>query len=837
MEPKPYQEQAVKILARYAQALQNAYELQDEQNKILAKANTPPLNRDDRIPIEAWKNIGKEKKYLERFAASKASIPHVCMEIPTGGGKTLLGVAALQHLIPSKTKSVPRFVLWVVPSNAIYEQTLKAFRTRAHPYRRRLDWITGKKLKLFEKHNPITQNDLDSHVCLMMLKFPAVNRVKNKDFLKIYRDSGAYRSLFPDPQNTLAQKHLLQKYPDLEKDGKRVRRSLFNALKIIRPIIVLDEAHKAYKEKQEQNEEFVSALNQLNPRFVLELSATPKPVSNILIKIYGEELDREQMIKMPIEIHNQTKNDWKQTLASAHEKQQELETNTRNLEGNTKRHIHPIVLVRVEHTGKAQLEKNSVHAEKVKQHLIEQLHVHESTIRIQSSEKHELKGENLMHPCNQVRWIITRDALKEGWDCAFAYILVLLDNTKASRAVTQMVGRVLRQPNAQKIEEDETLNRCYIYCNRWEVAETLKVVRQGLKDEGLSNIKDTVVIAQDQSKTTQNKKIVTRREEYEDEEIFLPRVLHKDEEKKSKWRPLNYERDILAEVTWHDIDIDENFSIRKPPNEEEDIREVNVQGEDKKIEGRPLLPASKLQLSYFANSLRSIVPNPWQTARIANNLIDRLKAQGYDETTLAYRQKDLTSSVETELTKKITDNAKKIFEQKVYNNDISFHLKTNKKLNYEMKKLFEFFLAPDEDDVLVNEKHDLPQKNLFKPIFKHHFNGMEKDFALYLDSHETLEWWHRVAVKQDYSLQGWRKDLVYPDFVAVRKDDRIFIFETKGLHLEGNDDTNYKQTLLTALEEVSRCAVPCGEIKTPSVTLRMLLSDRWENETNKALAS
>ena len=361
MELKPYQERTLETLARYTQALREQQAEMERREKILKTEGLPLSPADRNIANLAWKKIDKQN-HITRTSDSGESIPHACLEIPTGGGKTLLGVASLQHLLTREAK----FILWVVPSNAIYEQTIKAFRTRAHPYRQKLEWITGKKIKILEKNDPLTQNLLDHHVCLMMLKFPAINRTRNKDFLKIYRDSGFYRSLFPEEQNSLAQRQLLQKYPDLEKDGKRARSSLFNALKIIRPIIVLDEAHKAYKEKQEQNEEFANALNRLNPRFVLELSATPKPISNILVKIDGEELEREQMIKMPIEIHNQKKNSWEQTLSSAHEKQQELETQTRNLEGKTKRHIHPIVLVRVEHTGKAQLEKDTIHAEDVK---------------------------------------------------------------------------------------------------------------------------------------------------------------------------------------------------------------------------------------------------------------------------------------------------------------------------------------------------------------------------------------------------------------------------------------------------------------------------------------
>ncbi len=78
-----------------------------------------------------------------------------------------------------------------------------------------------------------------------------------------------------------------------------IKHSLFNVLKITRPIIVLDEAHNAYTRKRR------SRLSEFNPRFILELSATPeREVSNILVDVPGTALKREEMIKLPLNIHN-----------------------------------------------------------------------------------------------------------------------------------------------------------------------------------------------------------------------------------------------------------------------------------------------------------------------------------------------------------------------------------------------------------------------------------------------------------------------------------------------------------------------------------------------------
>ena len=85
---------------------------------------------------------------------------------------------------------------------------------------------------------------------------------------------------------------------------------------------------------------------------------------------------------------------------------------------------------------------------------------------LKSSDNDELGREDLLSKESQVRWIITKSALMEGWDCPFAYLLVMLDNTQAQKAITQLVGRVMRQPHAQRTKE-QTLDQCYVYCNNY----------------------------------------------------------------------------------------------------------------------------------------------------------------------------------------------------------------------------------------------------------------------------------------------------------------------------------------------------------------------------------
>ena len=126
------------------------------------------------------------QKHVDRHDEAGRPIPHACLKIPTGGGKTFLGAAALQRL-----RMQTGLVLWIVPSKAIYAQTKKAFWTRQHPYRLLLEEASGGRVKVMEKDDTLARADLDNYLCLMLLMLPAANRQKGKEFLKMFRGLGA----------------------------------------------------------------------------------------------------------------------------------------------------------------------------------------------------------------------------------------------------------------------------------------------------------------------------------------------------------------------------------------------------------------------------------------------------------------------------------------------------------------------------------------------------------------------------------------------------------------------------------------------------------------------
>ena len=144
--------------------------------------------------------------------------------------------------------------------------------------------------------------------------------------------------------------------------------------------------------------------------------------------------------------------------------------------------------------------------------------------------------------------------------------------------------------------------------------------------------------------------------------------------------------------------------------------------------------------------------------------------------------------------------AEQVFHEKLRQGEIRFDLEVGQP-NFRMKHHYEIQVS--SGDRTLERNYEPVQLSLFEPVFERYFsNELEKKFACYLDEQRAVQWWHRVAARQqdEYYLQGWKQGRIYPDFVAMANETRLLIFETKGEHLIGNPDTEYKRRVLKALE-------------------------------------
>lgn len=257
--------------------------------------------------------------FSPRLTGHGQPVPNVTMKVPTGGGKTWLACAALSRIFGRYLSANTGFVLWIVPNEAIYAQTVKALRNRQHPYRQTLDRAAAGRVVILEKGDPLNRADVDVNLCVMVLMLQSSNR-QNQEALKLFQDRGDVHGFTPPEGDQAAHKALAEAISnlsiyDLAGGGPpwpMIKDSVGNALRIIRPVVVMDEGHRAISDLA------FRTLYDFNPLLVLELSATPKDVAaraatatrpavperkaNVLVEVTGRELEREGMIKMPLNI-------------------------------------------------------------------------------------------------------------------------------------------------------------------------------------------------------------------------------------------------------------------------------------------------------------------------------------------------------------------------------------------------------------------------------------------------------------------------------------------------------------------------------------------------------
>ncbi len=418
--------------------------------------------------LEAYRKITSEPEIAYRLGKyanytvwkTIPNTPRVCLRVPTGGGKTIIAAHSIK--IASETwleKDVP-VVLWFCPTETIRKQTSEALKNPRHPYREALDDQFKGKVKVFdidEKFN-IRPSDIEQNLCIVV---SVINSFRQGDTSKynVYKHNENLESHFTHITAT----------ENMEKnsDGS-IKFSFANLLNHHKPIIIVDEAHNALTGLSEEMQ------GRINPSAIMEFTATPKLNNNTLYRVTAKELKEEEMIKLPIELVEH--NNWECAITEAIAKRAELEKASEQ----EKEYIRPILLFQ------AQNVSGEVNVETLKRHLIEQQGIEENQIAIATGEQKELDGINVFDRNCPIRYIITVEALKEGWDCSFAYILCSLSNVKSDTAVEQLLGRVMRMPYA-KSRKISALNKAYAYVLSQKFGESTECIVNKLKDKGFSD--------------------------------------------------------------------------------------------------------------------------------------------------------------------------------------------------------------------------------------------------------------------------------------------------------------------------------------------------------------
>lgn len=450
MELKSYQKNVIADLVRFLELV--------NEKKYASKAYSA-LWTEKNVVVDGGVNG------MPFYHTQIPGTPEVCFKVPTGGGKTFLAASAIKPIFDSMPVSRAKAVVWLVPSDAILTQTYAALADVNHPYRQKIDTDFGSRVEVYSKaqllsgqnFNPTTVTE---QLSIFVLSYDSF-RTSKKDGRKAYQENG---NLATFPKQMTDKSFLL---PDTDETA------LIQVIRALNPVVIVDESHHATSNLS------IEMLQNFNPSFVLDLTATPKKNSNIISFVDAAQLKKANMVKLPVIVYNRkTQSD---VFADAIGLRRKLEAQAIKDQKTTGRYVRPIVLFQAQPKNSA----DSTTYQKIKDILIE-AGIPASHVAIKTADKDELKGINLMSPDCPIRYIITVNALKEGWDCPFAYVLATIANRSSSVDVEQILGRVLRLPYTQK-NPNNVLNLSYVITCSANFYQTLDKVVAGLNNAGFSS--------------------------------------------------------------------------------------------------------------------------------------------------------------------------------------------------------------------------------------------------------------------------------------------------------------------------------------------------------------
>lgn len=460
MQLKEYQRQTLRDLELYIETLNNSKSLSVAYSQYWA---------DKGVSVNGFSN-----SYLHPYINSVNGVPRVTLKVPTAGGKTFIACNAIKRIMDKlQTGAQNQVVAWFVPSDTILKQTLEKLQDVSHPYRQTIDALFSHRVVVVDKEaalmgqgiSPVQMHDNLTIFVLSAQSFIETIRVK-KDKSAVQLKPRAFRENGNFLEHTQYYTHPEQLISGADPTA------LIQVIAQQNPVVIVDESHNFKADLR------VELLNNLSPRFILELTATPRDNSNIISFVDAMQLKRENMVKLPVIVEN--RNTPKDVLVNAIRMRNSLEQHAIEMEKQGGRYIRPIVLFQAQ----PKTDDDNITFDKIKANLIS-FGIPENQIKIKTANKDELKGLDLMSRGCEVRYIITVNALKEGWDCPFAYILATLANKTSRVDVEQILGRILRQPYTAQ-HQNPLLNISYVFTSSNDFRDTVEKIILSLQKAGFS---------------------------------------------------------------------------------------------------------------------------------------------------------------------------------------------------------------------------------------------------------------------------------------------------------------------------------------------------------------
>ncbi len=443
---------------------------QDVLNDLRAYFDYLIVDQDPAIAFDQyWEDrIGQynplTRKGMRPYIKTIPGAVHLCIKVPTAGGKTFIACNALKTIFDRLPQDEPKAVVWLVPWSNLLEQTVASLSNPNHPYRQKINSLFNHRVEVYDKNKLLQGASFNpgivrEQLSIFVMSFASL-RARNKDDRKVYQENG---QLAPFLEQLTDKEHILENTDET---------ALINVIRSFNPVVVVDESHNA------ESDLSIDMLKALNPSYILDLTATPKVNANIVSMVSAMKLKKEHMVKLPIIAYNHREKT--EVIDSALHLRHSLEQMALAEQKEGGKYIRPIVLFQAQ----PRTDEDNTTFEKLKALLIK-AKIPEEQIKIKTATINELKGVDLLSPECPVRYIITVNALKEGWDCPFAYVLASLADRSSAVDVEQILGRVLRQPYVTA-HKQTLLNMSYVLTASLKFDTTLQNIIKGLQAAGFS---------------------------------------------------------------------------------------------------------------------------------------------------------------------------------------------------------------------------------------------------------------------------------------------------------------------------------------------------------------
>ena len=450
MELKNYQQDVLKDLAEYIQTWKEQGSLSKAFSSFWKSRGIHPLLPGDPT--------------FHPYCDTMKGTPNITIKVPTAGGKTFIACNALATIFDAMPTGKTKAVAWFVPSDTILKQTYQNLKNPLHPYRQKIDTLFNGRVEVYDKQALLYGQNFNSIVVEEQL---SIFVLSIQSFASTAKDK---RLVYSENE------HLTEFVKTDSHQEKRIEgadeTSLIQVIAHLNPVMIIDESHNFEGNLR------VDTLTNINPSFVLNLTATPREKSNIISFVSPARLKKENMVKLPVMVSNYQNH--ADVINSAISLRKNLEDKAKEEENLGGDYIRPIVLFQAQ----PKSDEDDVTFTNIKNSLVK-AGIPEEEIKIKTANLNELKGIDLMSRNCPVRYIITINALKEGWDCPFAYILASTANRSSKIDVEQILGRILRQPYTRQ-HGNALLNMSYVLTSSANFNTTIDNVVESLRLSGYS---------------------------------------------------------------------------------------------------------------------------------------------------------------------------------------------------------------------------------------------------------------------------------------------------------------------------------------------------------------